>query len=138
MPRGLIMLDKSERFYPSLTPLVVQVNWKVPTEFPACPDEFTDDALLLYASRLSFGTVFAHNQFSTTVVVEHRLKDDELVVLTRFAEDSSKNWAAAHISTYESIFYHRNEYSFYSLQGALKHFCKLVGEEFGDSIDDFC
>ncbi|TAY31731.1 hypothetical protein ELH93_03410 [Rhizobium leguminosarum] len=132
------MLDKPELIYPSLTPLVVQVRWKVPTEFPACPDEFTDDALLLYASRLSFGSVFARNQFSTSLIIDHRLRDDDLVVLTRFAGDSIKDWAVAHISVHDGHFHHRSEYTFYTLHGALKHFCELVGEEFGSSMDDFC
>lgn len=132
------MLVKPKPHYPSLTQLVVQVCWKVPTEFTACPDEFTDDALLLYASRLSFGSVFARNQYSTSLVADHRLLDDGLVVLTRFAGDSIKHWAVAHISIHDGLFHHRSEYTFYSLQGALKHFCKLVGEELGSSIDDFC
>jgi hypothetical protein len=132
------MLEKSELLYPSLTPLVVQVRWKVPTEFPACPDEFTDDALLLYASRLSFGGVFARNQFSTSLIVDHRLRDDDLVVLTRFVGDSIKDWAVAHISLHDAHVYHRSEYTFYTLQGALKHFCELIGEGFGSSVDDFC
>lgn len=132
------MLDEPELLYPSLTPLVLQVRWKVPTEFPACPDEFTDDALLLYASRLSFGSVFARNQFSTSLIIDHRLRDDDLVVLTRFVGDSIKDWAVARISLHDGHFHHRSEYSFFTLQGALKHFCELVGEEFGNSIDDFC
>lgn len=132
------MFDQPELLYPSLTPLVVQVRWKVPTEFPACPDEFTDDALLLYNSRLSFGSVFALNQFSTSLVVDHRLKDDGLVVLTRFAGGAIKDWAVAHISIHDGLFLHRSEYTSYSLQRALRHFCELVGEEFGNSVDDFC
>lgn len=99
------MLDKPEPHFPSLTPLVVQVRWKVPTEFPACPDEFTDDALLLYASRLSFGSIFARNKLSTSLVVDHRLKDDDLIVLTRFAGDSIKDWALAHISIHDQTFF---------------------------------
>lgn len=132
------MYDKPEPQFPSLTPLAVQVRWKVPTEFPACPDEFTDAALLLYASRLSFGSVFARNQYSTSLVVDHRLKDDDLVVLTRFAGDSIKDWSVAHVSIHDSAFFHRSEFTFYTLQGALKHFCELVGEDMADSIDDYC
>lgn len=113
------MQDRSEPHFPSLTPLVVQIRWKVPTEFPACPDEFTDDALLLYASRLSFGSVFARNELSTSLVVDHRLKGDDLIVLTRFAGDSIKDWAVARISIHGDTFFHRSEFTFYTLQGAL-------------------
>lgn len=49
-----------------------------------------------------------------------------------------KDWAVAHISIQDGLFYHRSEYTFFSLNGALKHFCELTGEEFGDSIDDYC
>ncbi|MBY3103970.1 hypothetical protein HFO68_05260 [Rhizobium laguerreae] len=64
--------------------------------------------------------------------------NDDLVVLTRFAGDSIKDWAVAHISIHDGHFHHRSEYTFYTLQGALKHFCELVGEEFENSMDDFC
>lgn len=132
------MHESREVQFPSLTPLVVQIRWKVPTEFPSCPDEFTDDALLLYASRLSFGSIFAHNQHATSMVVDHRLKDDELVVLTRFAGENIKDWAVAHVSIQNGVFFHRSEFTFFTLKGALKHFCELVGEEITDSIDDDC
>ena len=132
------MLDHAEPLYPSLTPLAVQARWKVPTEFPSCPDEFTDDGLMLYASRLLFGTVVAKNDLSTSLVVEYRLRDDDLIVLTRFAEEAIKDWAVAHISVLDGRFLHRSEFTFYSLQGALKHFCELAGEQFQESIDDYC
>ncbi|UXN72865.1 hypothetical protein N8D56_17305 [Devosia sp. A8/3-2] len=132
------MLDHPEPLYPSLTPSAVQARWKVPTEFPSCPDEFTDDGLMLYASRLSFGTAFAKNDLSTSLVVEHRLHDDDLIVLTRFAGEAIKDWAVAHISVLDGRFLHRSEFTFYTLQGALKHFCELAGEQFEESMDDYC
>ena len=132
------MRDGPDQQFPSLTPLVVQIRWKEPTNFPACPDEFTDDALILYASRLSFGTVFAHNQYATSLVVDHRLRDDDLVVLTRFAGDNVKDWAVAYVSIRDGVFHHRSEFTFFTLKGALKHFCELVGEELANSIDDDC
>lgn len=132
------MLDQPETLYPSITPMAVQARWRVPTEFPACPDDFTDDGLMLYSSRLSFGAVFAQNHLSTSLVVHQLLRDDDLIVLTRFAGEPIKDWAVAHISIFEGHFLHRSESTFYSLQGALKHFCELAGEHFGDSIDDYC
>jgi hypothetical protein len=132
------MYDELEPLFPSLTALAVQVRWKVPTEFPACPDEFTDDALLLYASRLDFGSVFARNQFSTGLVVDSRLRDDDLVVVTRFARSGPKDWAVAHVSMRDGAFVHRSEATFLTLHGALKRFCELFGEDVSDSIDDYC
>lgn len=132
------MHDKPEPHFPSLTPLVVQVRWRVPTEFPACPEEFTDDALLLYASRLSFGGVFADNPYCTSLIVDRRLKDEDLIVLTRLVGDSIKHWAVAKIWIDDGLFFHRSEFTFFTLQGALKHFCDLAGEELTDSLDDYC
>lgn len=132
------MIRNLETHYPSLTPLAVQVRWKVPTEFPACPEDFTDDALLLYQSRLSFGSIFSRNRFSTSLVVDRRLWEDDLIVLTHFADETIKSWAVAHISVHGGLFYHRSESTFFSLKGALKRFCELAGEDFGDSIDDYC
>jgi hypothetical protein len=132
------MSDQPETPLPSLKPSAVQARWRVPTEFPACPDEFTDDALMLYASRLHFGAIFAENQFSTSLVVHNQLRDDYLIVLTYFAGETIKDWAVAHVSILDGYFLHRSEGTFYSLQGALKHFCELAGEPFGDSIDDYC
>jgi hypothetical protein len=132
------MLDQAETLSPSLTSLAVQVRWRVPTEFPACPDELTDDALLLYESRLSFGSIFARNQLSTSLVVHRHLGDDSLIVLTHFAGEAIKDWAVAHVSIRDGLFHHRSESTFSSLKGALKHFCGLTGEDLGDSIDDYC
>ncbi|MER8828549.1 hypothetical protein NKH73_27110 [Mesorhizobium sp. M0938] len=136
--RGAIMSINPEPEYRSLTPSVVQLRWRVPTEFPACPQSVSDDALEEYSSRLAFGTVFARNTYGTSLVVERQLTIDGLVVLTHFGEEAIKDWAVAHISIHAGSFYHRSESTFLSLQGAFKHFCELVGEQLGESIDDYC
>ncbi|TAZ44013.1 hypothetical protein [Rhizobium ruizarguesonis] len=92
----------------------------------------------VHRRRPSSLSVFARNQFSTSLVVDRRLRDDDLIVLTRFAGEAIKDWAVAHISTRDGLFYHRSEFTFFSLNGALKHFCELAGEDLGDSIDDYC
>lgn len=132
------MLDGNEPTYPSLTPLAVQVRWRVPTEFPSCPDEFTDDGLLLYESHLTFGSIFAQSDLTTSLVVHHRLEGEDLIVLTRFAGENIKDWAVARIFIHNEKFHHRSESTFFTLNGALKHFCELVGEDMAESIDDYC
>ena len=49
--------------YEFLTPSVVQVQWKVPSEFPSCPNRVSGDALEKYAESLEFGNVFVRNDF---------------------------------------------------------------------------
>lgn len=128
----------SETEYPSLTPLAVQLRWKTPTEFPECPTVVSEKALEDYASRLSFGTQFSQNDYGSSWVVERQLTADGLVVLPHFGENAIKDWAVAHISVQSGLFYHRSESTFFSLQGALKHFCSLTGEKLDESIDDYC
>ena len=43
----------------------------------------------------------------------------------------------AYLNTVRPILSQKRIYLF-SLNGALKHFCELSGEKFGDSIDDYC
>ena len=131
------ILEPEQEESESLTPSVVQVRWKVPSEFPACPSSVTEDALERYAASLEFGSVFVQNEIYHGLVVEHSLTDNGLVVLSR-SPSGVKDWAIAHISTKDGLFYHRSEGTYFTLQGALKEFCKLAGEEFDDSIDDYC
>ncbi|WP_193174910.1 HNH endonuclease signature motif containing protein [Oricola nitratireducens] len=123
--------------YDSLTPSVVQVHWRVPSEFPACPSRVTEDALVKYASSLEFGHVFVRNDIYQGLVVQHSLSDNGLVVLSH-SPSGVKDWAIAHISTKDALFYHKSEGTFFTLQGALKKFCRLAGDEFDESIDDYC
>lgn len=124
--------------YASLTPSAVQLSWKVPTEFPACPEVVSQGALEEYATLLKFSGVFARNRYCESLVVCHSLANDGLTVLTRFSEKSVKNWAVAQVSVRGDFFCHRSEFTFYQLQGALKHFCKLTGQSYDDPIDEYC
>lgn len=98
----------------------------------------SDTALEEYASRLAFGTLFSENDYCSSWVVDHKLTPNGLVVLTHFGESTVKDWAVAHVSAQSGLFYHRSEFTFLTLRGALKHFCSLSGETLDDSIDDYC
>lgn len=127
-----------ETEYPSLTLSAVQLRWKRPTEFPECPASVSGTALEDYASRLEFGTLFSQNAYGSSWLADRQLTADGLVVLTHFGEQAIKEWAVAHISVRGDAFCHRNEHTFYTLRGALKHFCALAGEKLDESIDDYC
>lgn len=124
--------------YESLTPSAVQLKWKIPTEFPGCPEAVSEDGLERYAQKLRFGEVFARNKIYQSLVVQCRLVEGGLVVLTRAAEaDAIKDWAVAMITIRGELFIHRSEHQYFTLQGALKTFCELTGESLDDSIDDY-
>ncbi|WP_109312646.1 HNH endonuclease signature motif containing protein [Ruegeria sp. AU67] len=123
--------------YDSLTPSVVQVRWKVPSEFPSCPTQMTEDALDKYAASLNFGEVFVRNDLYSGLVVQRALSDEGLIVLSHCVS-GIKDWAIAQIQTKDQLFYHKSIGTFFTLQGALKEFCKLSDESYEDCIDDYC
>jgi hypothetical protein len=123
--------------YESLTPSVIQVRWKVPSEFPGCPASVTKDALDEYWQNLAFGTVFVRNEVYHGLVVQCGRTEDGLVVISH-SPSGIKGWAVAHISTKGEFFYHRSMGTFFTLQGALKAFCAFTGESLDDTIDDHC
>lgn len=124
--------------FESLTPSAVQVRWRVPTEFPACPEATSDKGLEDYAKRLKFGDVFARNKQYKSLMVQCSLADDGLVVLTHLPDNPIKNWAVAHVSIQGEFFYHRSEFTYFELQGALMKYCELTGQVYNDSIDNYC
>ena len=131
--------EKEPEEFESLTNSAIQVKWKTPTTFPCCPSEVGLNALRKYAANLTFGSVFADNQYGQSLVVDVSCSETQLVVLTRVT-DSVKDWAVAHISTANEFFYHRSEGTFYQLAGAVKEFANLSGEEhgIGETFDDYC
>lgn len=53
----------------SLSPIVLQRNWKTKSEFPACPTSVKTDALYDYCERSSFGAVSSKNEYGESVAV---------------------------------------------------------------------
>ncbi|MEL6915878.1 MAG: HNH endonuclease signature motif containing protein [Pseudomonadota bacterium] len=124
--------------YESLTPSAIQVKWRVATEFPGCPQAVSEDGLERYAQNLRFGQVFARNDIYQSLVVQCALVEDGLVVLTHNPEENAiKHWAVAMVTIRGELFVHRSEHQYFTLQGALKTFCELTGENLDESIDDY-
>jgi hypothetical protein len=122
----------------SLTPSAAQVDWRVPTEFPYCPLQVNENGLEEYEAGLAFGKVFGENPYYQSLVVQHCIAGDGLVVLTHLPDNPIKHWAVAHVSVEDELYYHRSEATYFSLQGALKRYCELTGDSYDDPIDDYC
>jgi hypothetical protein len=137
--------EPEPREFESLTPTVIQVDWRVPTEFPCCPislEEGEEEAYKTYAKALKFGAVFAKNNLYSSLVVDAKYAEAGIAVLTRFEDASVKDWAVTHVSFSNAHLYHKSLGTFFELQGALKYFCKITGdafddEAFGELFDDF-
>jgi hypothetical protein len=118
----------------SPTPNVIQRNWRTPSEFLMCPDKIS---LTEYAKRLNFGTVFARNQYGQSLVVTADGGDGLLSVVCNLSENPIKNWSVAKVTIENEKFVHENVHSYFTLQGALKAHCNLLGIPFEESIDDY-
>jgi len=125
----------------SLTPGAIQRRWKWPCEFPACPKEVKDDALLEYQQRLVSGTVFSRNEYRDSHVVSSEISkvDSALIVLCELGTDELKPWANARVTMENGKFCHENLTSCFTLEGAKKQHCLALGIpwEGGDTFDDY-
>jgi len=125
-------------FFESTTPTALQVAWKVPTEFPLCPEIVNTQVLETYSRALKFGEVFSRNHYAVSKVVEATQHLDSVVVLTNIA-DGIKPWGVVHLSADEEFVYHKSVGTYFELNGAFKEFCEFTGQmyEGGIGIDEY-
>lgn len=122
----------------------LQRNWRIPSEFPCCPQEYTEEPITAYAEKLNTGSIFCHNDLYSSLVLEYARAEDSqsIYVLTESTEGENavKPWALAKITYENGLFVHSNIRTFLTKEGAEKQYCLTQGHEWtgGDSIDDFC
>lgn len=126
----------------SKTPGAVQRHWRIPAEFPLCPQPGQENPLEAYFNRLEEDAVFAVTRFGQTDVVQAALCFDqkELVVLGSQQEGAVKPWSLAKVTFEDSRFVHESCGTFFSLEGAEKQFAVSQGLpwEGGETLDDYC
>lgn len=139
--------EEEEEYEPticdSLTPSAKQVEWKIPSEFPCCPQEYSDNPLEAYKAKLQPNTLFCKNKIYSSLVVDSAITEDRerLIVMTQSGEDYSvKPWAVSEIEFQDGIFYHISVGSYFTEDGARKDYTLAQGKEWtgGDVFDDFC
>jgi hypothetical protein len=126
--------------FASLTPLAIQRRWRTPTEFVSCPQDVDGEPLKRYLERLQVGSVFSRNTFGESTVERAELSGPLLSVITRSHKDAVKGWAVAGITLEEGMFIHSSHGTYFTLEGAEKTHCGLVGKLWwgGDTFDDYC
>lgn len=121
-----------------------QRDWEIPSEFPCCPQEISNEPLKDYAENLKKGAIFCRNTVYSSLVTQTALSTDfELIhVITESTKGKSaiKPWALAKITFEDGLFVHTALGSFFSQSGVEKALFLEKGLEWtgGDSIDDFC
>lgn len=122
----------------------VQRNWRVPSEFPCCPQSYNDEPILAYAEKLRTGLVFCQNDAYSSLVSKSAISDDRqsLYVISESTEGKNavKPWTLAKISYENGLFVHTSLQNYFTQEGAEKQYCLAQGLEWngGDSIDDYC
>lgn len=125
----------------SFTPGAIQRNWKTRSAFPLCPEKATGQPLLEYLEHLSEGSIFSHNKYGESEVEMAALSEDGLTlsVVTRLS-NGIKGWGLVKVTLESWKFVHSAHGTFFSLEGAEKRHCTLVGKVWdrGETFDDFC
>jgi hypothetical protein len=117
-----------------------QRKWRIPTEFPCCPQEVEEEPLAAYAEKLTTGTIFSRNDFSTHVILETAVIDNGQSICVMCESNGMKPWSLAKITFEDGLYVHTSISTFFRKEGAEKQFYFARGLEWtgGDSIDDYC
>lgn len=121
----------------------IQKDWKTPTDFPLCPTELSETALLDYYANLSKGKVLTNNVFGGTVILEYAMNKEQThiwVLCKRTEKNPIKPWTLTGIYVDNGKFIHENLHSFFQEKGGYKYFTLAQGKEWtgGDCFDDYC
>lgn len=118
-----------------------QRDWRTPSEFPCCPQEYSEEPITTYSVKLKEGAIFCQNELYSSLVFKSALSEDRqsLFVITE-NKDGIKRWALAKITYENGLFMHTSLHNFFTQEGAEKQYCLAQGLEWtgGDSIDDDC
>lgn len=124
---------------PSLTSNAVQVDWKVPSEFPCCPQDVSENPLQAYKQNLKRGAIFCKNKYYYSTVVDTAFDKNGILLVMTNNPDGIKRWALAIIAYEFGKFVHVSGGTFFEEIGAQKYFTlaqgkKWMGEE--ELLDD--
>ena len=127
----------------SLTPGALQLNWKVPSEFPLCPAQHSPTPLQDYLTNLKTGEVFCHNDVYESIVFKADISDDGKTIAVITTSEHVKGgggYVLCTITYQDGHFIHENQYSYFEEIGAEKYFTLALGREWtgGEVFDDFC
>jgi hypothetical protein len=145
LPKNQIEVQASEipEYSTSLTSNAVQKDWKTPTEFLCCPQENTDNSIVLYSKNIRIGEPFSVNQYAESIALNYAISNDEniLWVMCEFNEGGSiKPWSLLQVTFENNLFVHKSLGTFFQKVGVEKQFTLVQGLEWTgeDSIDDYC
>lgn len=125
---------------PSLTPGAMQREWKIPTEFPLCPQNPSSTPLQDYLAKLIPGEIFCHNDVYESPVMKAELSVDGQKIAVLCTTNGVTNYALSEITFEDGQYVHTSVRTFFSEEGAKKYFTISLGNEWtgGDVFEDYC
>jgi len=131
-----------EELVASKTVGALQRNWRVPAEFPLCPDTAAEQPLKEYLFRLVKGAVAVISPWGETKVGDVAMTggDSAIYLLGEHGEDSIKPWSISKITFEKGMFVHESQGTFFMRDGAEKALTEAQGLpwERGETFDDYC
>lgn len=125
---------------PSLTPGAMQREWKVPTEFPLCPQEPSSTPLKDYLANLQPGQIYCHNEVYESPVLKAELSVDGQKIAVLCPTNGVTNFALSEITYEDGHYVHTSVRTFFSDEGAEKYYTLSLGKEWtgGEVLEDYC
>lgn len=124
----------------SLTPNAVVIGNMIPSYFPCCPQEKTDNPLQDYLKKLQPGNVYYMNSKYKTLVKQTALYNNKIIIKCESAKDTIKPWSVSTISYENGLYVHDLYKTCFEEKSADKYISVLQGIEWtGEGvIDDYC
>lgn len=124
----------------SLTPGAKQVNWKIPTEFPLCPNSILESPLQEYLNNLIVDKTFCQNQLYHSEVIKAELSLDKGHIAVMTTTSGVTDFALTEIKYENGFFVHKSIRTFFTGEGAEKYYTLSLSKEWtgGDVLEDFC
>lgn len=122
------------------TPGAVQRKWRIPTEFPCCPQKVENEPITAYAANLKAGSIFSRNDLSVHTILEVAVINDGKVICVMCETNGLKPWSFAKVTFEDGQYVHESNGTFFEKAGAEKALCLAQGLEWtgGDTFDDYC
>lgn len=137
------IIPKVQDLINSKTLNALQRNWRIPSEFPCCPQTLADEPLKAYVDKLIAGSIFCLNDTHSNLVTKSTLADNQQSILiiseSTEGENALKPWALAKITYEDGLFVHTSLGNFFTKEGAEKQYYLAQGQVWtgGKSMDDY-
>ena len=131
-------------FHESLTPNAVVRGNMIPSYFPCCPQEKSENPLQAYYENLKVGNVYYMNSRYKVLILEAAFYEEKQQIILKCESGDGKNaikpWSVSTITYEDGLYVHSLYKTCFHEDSADKYFTILQGKEWtgGDVFDDYC